>query len=51
MAGQHQCAVRRKKKLGEVGLPLETINADSAREQWIRQAHPSGLRLVRASPV
>jgi putative DNA methylase len=45
MTGQHQCAVRRKKKLIEVGLPLETINAESAREKSIRHGHPSTLHL------
>jgi putative DNA methylase len=35
----------RKKKLIEVGLPLETINAESAREKSIRHGHPSTLHL------
>ncbi|MDR1392969.1 MAG: DUF1156 domain-containing protein [Bifidobacteriaceae bacterium] len=36
---------QRKKKLIEVGLPLETINAESAREKSIRHGHPSTLHL------
>ncbi|MDR0284237.1 MAG: DUF1156 domain-containing protein [Propionibacteriaceae bacterium] len=35
----------RKKKLIEVGLPLETINKESAREKSIRHGHPSTLHL------
>jgi putative DNA methylase len=35
----------RKKKLIEVGLPLEKINAESAREKSIRHGHPSTLHL------
>ncbi|MDR1186034.1 MAG: DUF1156 domain-containing protein [Bifidobacteriaceae bacterium] len=35
----------RKKKLIEVGLPLETINRESAREKSIRHGHPSTLHL------
>ena len=34
-----------RKKLIEVALPLEAINAASAREKAIRQAHPSSLHL------
>ena len=34
-----------KKKLIEVALPLEAINAESAREKSIRQGHPSTLHL------
>ena len=34
-----------KKKLIEVALPLEAINAASAREKSIRQGHPSTLHL------
>jgi putative DNA methylase len=34
-----------KKKLIEVALPLETINAESAREKSIRHGHPSTLHL------
>ncbi|MDR1427363.1 MAG: DUF1156 domain-containing protein [Bifidobacteriaceae bacterium] len=35
----------RRKKLIEVGLPLEKINAESAREKSIRHGHPSTLHL------
>ncbi|MCL2784844.1 MAG: DUF1156 domain-containing protein, partial [Propionibacteriaceae bacterium] len=35
----------RTKKLIEVGLPLETINRESAREKSIRHGHPSTLHL------
>lgn len=35
----------RKKKLIEVALPLEAINAESAREKSIRHGHPSTLHL------
>lgn len=34
-----------KKKLIEVALPLEAINAESAREKSIRRGHPSTLHL------
>ena len=34
-----------KKKLIEVALPLEAINAESAREKSIRHGHPSTLHL------
>lgn len=34
-----------KKKLIEVALPLDVINAESAREKSIRQGHPSTLHL------
>ena len=34
-----------KKKLIETSLPLETINAESAREKSIRHGHPSTLHL------
>lgn len=34
-----------KKKLIEVSLPLETINAAASREKSIRQGHPSTLHL------
>lgn len=34
-----------KKKLIEVALPLDKINAESSREKSIRQAHPSTLHL------
>jgi putative DNA methylase len=34
-----------KRKLIEVALPLEAINAASVREKSIRQGHPSGLHL------
>ena len=34
-----------KKKLIEVALPLEAINAESAREKAIRHGHPSTLHL------
>jgi putative DNA methylase len=35
----------KKKKLIEVALPLEAINAESAREKSIRHGHPSTLHL------
>src|SRR2546430_13622250 len=35
----------RKKKLIEVALPLDAINAASAREKSIRHGHPSTLHL------
>src|SRR5882762_8586339 len=35
----------RRKKLIEVALPLEAINAASAREKSIRHGHPSTLHL------
>ena len=38
-------ASRRRLKLIEVGLPLETINRESAREKSIRHGHPSTLHL------
>ena len=34
-----------KKKLIEVALPLDAINAESAREKSIRHGHPSALHL------
>ena len=34
-----------KKKLIEVSLPLETINAEASREKNIRHGHPSTLHL------
>jgi len=34
-----------KKKLIEVALPLEAINAEAAREKSIRHGHPSTLHL------
>ena len=34
-----------KKKLIEVALPLDAINAASAREKSIRHGHPSTLHL------
>src|SRR3954467_14732791 len=34
-----------KRKLIEVALPLEAINAESGREKSIRQGHPSTLHL------
>ncbi|WP_136661242.1 DUF1156 domain-containing protein [Nitratireductor sp. XY-223] len=37
--------IPRKKKLIEVALPLEAINAASAREKSIRHGHPSTLHL------
>ena len=40
-----QGAVVPKKKLIEVALPLEAINAQSAREKSIRHGHPSTLHL------
>jgi putative DNA methylase len=33
-----------KKKLIEVALPLEAINKESARENWIRHRRPPALR-------
>lgn len=38
-------AVKTRKKLIEVALPLEAINAASAREKSIRHGHPSTLHL------
>ncbi|BBZ96180.1 DUF1156 domain-containing protein [Bradyrhizobium diazoefficiens] len=38
-------SVRSRKKLIEVALPLEAINAASAREKSIRHGHPSTLHL------
>jgi putative DNA methylase len=35
--------VKRRKKLIEVAIPLEAINAASAREKSIRHGHPSSL--------
>jgi hypothetical protein len=37
--------VHRRKKLIEVAIPLEAINAASAREKSIRHGHPSTLHL------
>lgn len=37
--------VQRRKKLIEVAIPLEAINAASAREKSIRHGHPSTLHL------
>ena len=37
--------VSSKKKLPEVALPLDAINAASAREKSIRHGHPSTLHL------
>ena len=37
--------MEQKKKLIEVALPLEAINAESAREKSIRHGHPSPLHL------
>src|SRR5262245_62775338 len=37
--------VKTRKKLIEVALPLEAINAASAREKSIRHGHPSTLHL------
>ena len=34
-----------KKKLIEVSLPLEAINAEASREKSIRHGHPSTLHL------
>ena len=34
-----------RKKLIEVALPLDEINAESAREKYIRHGHPSTLHL------
>src|SRR5579862_7585846 len=39
------CDVTTRKKLIEVALPLEAINAASAREKSIRHGHPSTLHL------
>jgi putative DNA methylase len=38
-------SVKRRKKLIEVAIPLEAINAASAREKSIRHGHPSTLHL------
>jgi len=40
--------VKRRKKLIEVAIPLEAINAASARKKSIRHGHPSTLHLWRA---
>lgn len=37
--------VKRRKKMIEVAIPLEAINASSAREKSIRHGHPSTLHL------
>src|SRR5438067_3248274 len=37
--------IKTRKKLIEVALPLEAINAASAREKSIRHGHPSTLHL------
>jgi putative DNA methylase len=37
--------VKRRKKLIEVAIPLEAINAASAREKSIRHGHQSTLHL------
>lgn len=37
--------VKRRKKLIEVAIPLEAINAASAREKNIRHGYPSTLHL------
>lgn len=42
---QSGAAGSERKKLIEVSLPLETINAESAREKSIRHGHPSTLHL------
>src|SRR5690606_38248515 len=42
---KHHGSVVAKKKLIEVALPLEAINAQSAREKSIRHGHPSTLHL------
>ena len=41
----HSHPVHRRKKLIEVAIPLEAINAASAREKSIRHGHPSTLHL------
>ena len=38
-------AGHRRRKLIEVSIPLEEINAESAREKSIRHGHPSTLHL------
>ena len=43
MIGDHP--VKRRKKMIEVAIPLEAINAASAREKSIRHGHPSTLHL------
>ena len=43
MIGEHP--VKRRKKMIEVAIPLEAINAASAREKSIRHGHPSTLHL------
>ena len=42
---QHRSPVTTRKKLIEVALPLQAINAASAREKSIRHGHPSTLHL------
>src|SRR5207247_8264631 len=43
--GEVSETVKTRKKLIEVALPLEAINAASAREKSIRHGHPSTLHL------
>jgi putative DNA methylase len=43
MTTQHP--IKSPKKLIEVALPLDAINAESAREKNIRHGHPSTLHL------
>lgn len=47
-ASERSTVTAPNKKLIEVSLPLETINAESAREKSIRHGHPSTLHLYWA---
>lgn len=40
-----------RRKLIEVSIPLEDINAESAREKSIRHGHPSTLHLWVGTPA
>ncbi len=42
--------IKTPKKLIEVALPLDDINAAAAREKSIRHGHPSTLHLLWARP-
>lgn len=43
--------IRSPKKLIEVALPLDAINAEAAREKSIRHGHPSTLHLYSGRVV
>ena len=44
-ASERSTVTAPKKKLIEVSLPLEAINAEASREKSIRHGHPSTLHL------